>query len=61
MGFIKRFLGLLIIISITILYIIYGEGDQILLWLLTPILLVGIYLLFSPRIVEEKQRRIIVH
>ena len=60
MGFIKRLIGLLIIISITIIYIIYGEGDRILLWLITPALFLGIYLLFSPRIIEDKQKGIII-
>lgn len=56
----KRLLGLVILILITTVYIGFGNGDLVLLLFMSPIIIIGILLLFSPNLREEKTKKIII-
>ncbi len=60
LGLIKRLLGLVILILITTVYIGFGNGDLVLLLFMSPIIIIGILLLFSPNLREEKKKKIII-
>ena len=60
LGLMKRLLGLVILILITTVYIGFGNGDLVLLLFMSPIIIIGILLLFSPNLREEKTKKIII-
>jgi len=60
LGLMKRLLGLVILILITTVYIGFGNGDLVLLLFMSPIIIIGILLLFSPNLREEKKKKIII-
>jgi len=60
LGLMKRLLGLVILILITTVYIGFGNGDLVLLLFMSPIIIIGILLLFSPNLREEKNNKRII-